>query len=224
MALQDIDSVNIAALPVPQLKGYGLLYNSFAFRNADFAPANWKVPSKAELTLLAANIGSSNAIRSIRTYPAFTTGWSSGGGSDNYGFSLLPSGVASSRFYYANSEAHIASSDLYVLYGTGIANLRVSSSVYTISSYDPYVGVSVRLLMIDSSGWSEGDTVTDPDGNVYDTVNIKGQIWTVSNWKCTTLCDIGHTVIPNVVDRNTWIGLTTPAYRIYNNAATIIEE
>lgn len=221
--LQEIDNISLAIYN-PPVKGFGLMYNSYAFRHADFAPANWKVPSKVELTLLATNIGSSNAIRSIRTYPAFATGWSGGGGLDNYGFSLLPSGAASNRFNYVNSEAYITSSDLYISYSTDIANLRVSSSVYAINRSSPYVGVGVRLLMIDSSGWSEGDTVTDTDGNVYDTVNVKGQIWTVSNWKCTTLCDIGHTVIPNVVNRTTWIGLTTPAYCIYNNAATIIEE
>ena len=56
-------------------------------------------------------------------------------------------------------------------------------------------------------------TVTDADGNVYQTVTIGSQIWTTENLKTTTYND--GTPIPNVVDQAGWANLATPAYTLY---------
>ncbi len=58
-------------------------------------------------------------------------------------------------------------------------------------------------------------TVTDIDGNAYNTVTIGNQVWMAENLKTTTYND--GTPIPLVIDGATWGALTTPAYCWYNN-------
>ncbi|KMQ49610.1 hypothetical protein CHISP_3482 [Chitinispirillum alkaliphilum] len=60
-----------------------------------------------------------------------------------------------------------------------------------------------------------GDTLTDPDGNVYTTVTIGNQVWTVQNLRTTEYAD--GTPIPHVTDGSEWGNLSTPAYCWYNN-------
>ena len=68
------------------------------------------------------------------------------------------------------------------------------------------------------TGAQNGDisgTVTDADGNVYQTVKIGNQVWTVENLR-TTKYDDGS-AIPLVTDSAAWAALTTPGYCYYNN-------
>ena len=59
-------------------------------------------------------------------------------------------------------------------------------------------------------------TVTDIDGNVYNTVTIGTQVWMKENLKTTKYSD--GTAIPNVTNYSTWSNLSTGAYCDYNNA------
>jgi uncharacterized protein (TIGR02145 family) len=74
----------------------------------------------------------------------------------------------------------------------------------------------LQIKMIASAG-----TVTDIDGNVYQTVKIGNQIWTVENLRVTRLND--GTAIPLDTSTATWDslwyngGLTIPAFCYYNN-------
>lgn len=61
-------------------------------------------------------------------------------------------------------------------------------------------------------------TVTDIDGNVYNTVTIGTQCWMVENLKTTRYND--GTTIPNVTDNTEWSNLTTGAWCYYNNDAS----
>ena len=65
-------------------------------------------------------------------------------------------------------------------------------------------------------------TVTDIDGNVYQTVKIGTQWWMAENLRVTHYRN-GDT-IPNVTDSATWVNLTTGAWSAYahdpNNVAT----
>jgi uncharacterized protein (TIGR02145 family) len=63
--------------------------------------------------------------------------------------------------------------------------------------------------------FSTGELVTDIDGNVYQTVKIGNQVWTVENLRTTRYND--GTPIPNIIDYTTWSNLSTPAYCYYNN-------
>jgi len=58
-------------------------------------------------------------------------------------------------------------------------------------------------------------TVTDIDGNVYTTVKIGNQVWTVENLRTTKYND--GSAIPLVTDIFSWANLTTPSYCYYNN-------
>jgi uncharacterized protein (TIGR02145 family) len=61
-----------------------------------------------------------------------------------------------------------------------------------------------------------GGTVTDIDGNVYQTLVIGEQEWMVENLKVTHYRN--GDPIPNVIDNSTWAGLSTGAYCFYDNS------
>ena len=69
---------------------------------------------------------------------------------------------------------------------------------------------------------SKGQTISDLDGNVYNTVTIGTQIWTVENLK-TTKYSNGDAINYEAVD-TVWGGLTVPAFSIYNNDTTYQNE
>ena len=63
---------------------------------------------------------------------------------------------------------------------------------------------------------SIGQTVTDIDSNVYNTVTVGAQTWMKENLKVTRFKDGKE--IPLVTKDDHWINLTSPAMCIYNNA------
>jgi uncharacterized protein (TIGR02145 family) len=74
-----------------------------------------------------------------------------------------------------------------------------------------------------SSSWSfttitatvKQDSVTDIDGNVYHTVRIGTQVWTVENLRTTKYID--GSAIPFVIDNSIWLTHSSPGYCYYNN-------
>lgn len=140
-------------------------------------------------------------------------------GSDDYGFSALPAGM-----YYALPKT-VSLSDQYLPYEpykyqikyygekalffsavTEVAigenrvysreisynSLALSRSLFVVSNDL----ISIRCVKTNPSGWQSGDTATDIDGNVYNTVKIGDQVWLASNLK-TKRFNNGE-AIPNV--------------------------
>lgn len=68
---------------------------------------------------------------------------------------------------------------------------------------------------------SNPDSLTDVDGNVYQTVKIGDQVWMVENLKVTHYRN--GEAIPNVTDDREWSHLTSGAYCAYSNDSTNIE-
>ena len=74
--------------------------------------------------------------------------------------------------------------------------------------------ISYCLSNIDHITFST-NTVTDIDGNVYQTVKIGDQWWMAENLKVTHYRD--GTEIPEITDDGTWAGLSSGAYCNYDN-------
>lgn len=80
------------------------------------------------------------------------------------------------------------------------------------------IGVTVMLTngcKKEDDSIVETGTVTDIDGNTYNTVTIGTQTWMVENLKTTKYNDGND--IPNVTDFIIWSGLSTPGYCWYEN-------
>ncbi len=72
-----------------------------------------------------------------------------------------------------------------------------------------FIGLFVLAII------SQAQTVTDYDGNVYDTVNIGTQVWMKQNLKVTHYQN--GNFIPNVPDSAKWVHLITGARCYYKN-------
>jgi len=83
--------------------------------------------------------------------------------------------------------------------------------------------LSVFILMLlgcANPTTTEGpETVTDIDGNVYHTVQIGNQVWTVENLRVTRYND--GSIIPNLADSAAWVTDTSGAYCYYNNTTNV---
>lgn len=85
---------------------YGILYNWIAVKyledNKSSLIPGWHVPTKAEWDALATAVGGTSV---AGTKLKSTTDWSSGAGTDDYGFSVFPAGDYSGSFYGLGSYA-----------------------------------------------------------------------------------------------------------------------
>ena len=74
------------------------------------------------------------------------------------------------------------------------------------------IGISCKDNPTDTE---KDETITDIDGNVYQTIKIGDQLWMMGNLKVTRYRN-GDT-IPNITDNTEWNGLYTGAYCAYEN-------
>ncbi|MEI8203122.1 MAG: FISUMP domain-containing protein [Bacteroidota bacterium] len=63
----------------------------------------------------------------------------------------------------------------------------------------------------------QSQTITDYDGNIYNTVTIGNQVWMKENLKVTRY--LNGVLIPNIVDNTQWSNVTTGAYCYSENNA-----
>jgi uncharacterized protein (TIGR02145 family) len=105
--------------------------------------------------------------------------------------------------------------------GTGTFTSNISGLTANTKYY-------LRAYAVNSAGTAYGDekffttepikTVTDIDGNVYNTVTIGTQVWMAENLKVTKYRN--GDAIPNITDNTQWYNLTTGAYSNYENNTT----
>ena len=72
----------------------------------------------------------------------------------------------------------------------------------------------VFILLAGSFVWGQ-DTVTDIDGNVYQTVPIGDQLWMAENLKVTHYNNGDE--IPTGYSNSAWSNLSTGAYAVYDD-------
>jgi len=98
----------------------------------------------------------------------------------------------------------------------------------SLSGLQPNSLYFIKAYAVNSSGTGYGNevilrtyggTVTDIDGNIYNTVNIGNQSWMVGNLKTTKFSD--GSAIPLVTENTIWSGLTTPGRCWYNNSEMV---
>jgi uncharacterized protein (TIGR02145 family) len=99
---------------------------------------------------------------------------------------------------------------------TGLAKAQ-NDSVYIYKAGNVIYKQAVAQIdsMIFEPGSVSGGTVTDFDGNVYNTVVIGTNVWTTENLKVTHYRNGDD--IPNVTGIAAWSALTTGAYVWYDN-------
>jgi uncharacterized protein (TIGR02145 family) len=84
-----------------------------------------------------------------------------------------------------------------------------------ISSYIISIGAIGVLISSCSKADKSQETVTDIEGNIYQTVTIGTQVWMAENLKTTLYND--KTIIPLVTDSLAWDSLTSPGFCWYGN-------
>ncbi|PIS27806.1 MAG: hypothetical protein COT43_08625 [Candidatus Marinimicrobia bacterium CG08_land_8_20_14_0_20_45_22] len=81
-----------------------------------------------------------------------------------------------------------------------------------------FIGIAFFMFFScekDPTSSKDTDTVTDIDGNTYQTVKIGEQWWMAENLKVTHYRNGAE--IPNITDNTAWSNLSTGAYCDYNN-------
>ena len=122
-------------------------------------------------------------------------GTTSGSGVFNTGASVTVTAVANTGYTFTNWT-------------------ESGTTVSTTASYTFNISGN-RTLVANYTNTPGAETVTDIDGNVYNTVTIGTQVWMTSNLKTTKYND--GTVIPLVTNNTEWAALSTPGYSWYNN-------
>jgi len=103
--------------------------------------------------------------------------------------------------------------------GSFISNLSplLSGTTYYVRAYATNSAGTAYGNQLSFTTVHETSTLTDNDGNTYNTVKIGDQWWMAENLKTTKLSDGPNTPIANVTDNTAWISLSTPAYSWFNN-------
>ena len=125
---------------------YGILYNWIAVKyledNKSSLIPGWHVPTTAECDALATAVGGTSV---AGTKLKSTTDWSSGAGTDDYGFSALPAGAYYGSFDFLGSRAYFWTS---IEYNSSRAHyLSLGTGASMNSGYDyKYTQFPVRLV------------------------------------------------------------------------------
>jgi uncharacterized protein (TIGR02145 family) len=146
----------------------------------------------------------------------FTTSAQSGGVVTNEGGSPV-----ASRGVCWNTSTNPTITNSFTINGDGLG-----AFISNITKLLPNTTYYVRAYALNSVGTAYGNeqsfttdinTVTDNDGNVYNTIKLGTQVWMEENLKTTKYND--GTSIPLITNNVQWSNLTTDAFCWYNNDA-----
>ncbi len=186
-------------------------------------PTGWHLPTDAEYTALTDFLGGESIaggkMKSTGTIEASTGLWFTPNTSatNQSGFTALPGGNRdyNASFGYLGHDAYFWSSTENGTDYTWLRSLFYNSAYVVRGFGSNNHGFSSRCVKDLEQACPGSPTVTDIDGNVYNTVQIDDQCWMKENLKTTTYRN--GTAIPNVMDDNAWYNLTTGAYVWYDN-------
>ena len=202
---------------------YGALYNHYALQNASglsylerggVEETEWRLPTETDFNTLVAYLGGTlvagGKLKEIGLEHWLTPNT---GATNESGFTGVGTGYrdvsGSIGVTYIHpiwsSTEEFGVQAVYLLLDRASASLSLNSTGGAYSS-----GMSVRLVQdIPLAG------LADKDGNIYTTVVIGTQEWTIENLKTTTYAD--DAAIVNITDAGTWAADTTGAYCWYDN-------
>lgn len=194
--------------------GYGLLYNWYAATSTDKITSSddWVVPNNTQWATLSTYLGG-DAVAGDKLKKKGISNWiSQGVGTTNEVlFSAVGSGIRISDFSQIKEYCFFWSTDISGPYAYR-RRLIYSSSSFSEDIQNLYLGQSIRLLYV---GVGTPTQYVGNNGYVYIVVQIGSQYWIAQNLRETKWRN--GTDIPNVTDNTTWIGLTTPAWCVYDN-------
>lgn len=205
---------------------YGYLYNEYIIHENNFAPSGWRVPeyhtsagTQSDIFILSTYVsGNGGTLKSMSTSPSPQPRWAlpNVGATNLYGFSALPAGFRQNNgtFWPLGYEFRLLFggydyTGLIPVYGQTNLSTNNSNLTYGAAQTPTNFGGSIRFIKEDPNSWSPGDTVTDYEGNVYNTVMVGTQVWTVENWRSLKYFDGSD--IPLVQNNTAWASLTSAA-------------
>ncbi|MCK4661303.1 MAG: hypothetical protein KAT68_00445 [Bacteroidales bacterium] len=128
---------------------YGALYKWATVNTGNLCPTGWHVPTDAEWITLIDYLAANGHSGAEGTALKATSGWNSGGnGTDNYGFSALPSGFRNYGGYFEDVGDYggwWSATDYSTFYAWGRLTGYNQSTVYRFYNFKTY-GFSVRCV------------------------------------------------------------------------------
>jgi uncharacterized protein (TIGR02145 family) len=203
---------------------FGYLYNWYVASSPKIAPNGWHVPSAAEIsdliTYLGGNIDAGPKVRDSNDIYWLIPN----AGNNSSKFSLRGSGNRdnSGAFTYFKEITNVWASTQINATLAYCGNIWWDySTSFSITGIGKKFGNIIRFIK-DNDSWTDGETITDIEGNIYPTVKIGNQVWMAANYICTKFNDGSD--IPNITNNITWANSTTGAYCAYNNDITNVYE
>jgi len=204
----------------PEFINFGILYNWWAATDIrGIAPEGWRLPTLNEVWITLTNAAGGQSGLGNKLKEAGTAHWNTGNtATNNYQFSVFGGGSrnASGNFQNLKEYGTYWFSDYYNEIAGAIWWFSKSSSTMGGAAYNSNKkeGFSIRLVKNDSE-WTEGDTVSDFDGNIYHTTKIGDQVWMTENFACTHFKN--GDPIPLVADTTSWTDDSHTAKMCYYN-------
>ena len=103
---------------------------------------------------------------------------------------------------------------VYFLNRNGIVDTTFNITPYDPGNPEDYTYIMNLILELRNETWGP-DTVTDIDGNIYETVQIGEQVWMAENLKVTHYRNGDE--IPTGYSNDEWANLSTGAYAVYDD-------